>query len=86
MNSLHLIPMPKPIKLGKPKIASVHIQRIGGGFKVQHNMTHGPRPVPFVFSDPGKMVSHLKRIQSSQWRQPDRNEAHQIVKTLDIQE
>jgi hypothetical protein len=47
-------------------------------------MTHGPRPRPFVFSDPAKMTSHLKRIQSSEWRQPDRNEANAITHTLDI--
>ncbi len=81
-----LIPMPKPIKVAAPKIASLHVKKIGNGFTVQHNMTHGPRPVPFVFSDPRKMLTHLRRIQASQWREPERNEAAKIAKTLDLNE
>jgi hypothetical protein len=67
--------MPKPIKVTAPKIASVHVSKpnTGGGFIVQHNMTHGPKPKPFVFQDPAKMASHLKRIQTSAWRMPDKN-------------
>lgn len=84
MNSLRPIGMPKPVKVPVPKIASVHVAKVGGGFKVQHNMTHGPQPKPFVFSDPNKMLSHLKRIQASQWREPGRNEAAGIDKVLDL--
>jgi hypothetical protein len=57
-----------------------------GGFKVQHQMTHGPRPVPFVFSDPRKMKTHLQRLLGSAWREPDRNEATGVNKILDTQE
>lgn len=83
--------MPKPIKAAAPvkapagpKIASVHVSKKNGGIIVQHHMTSGPRPKPFVFQDPGKAVQHLKRIQSSQWRQPDRNEATAVDRTLDL--
>lgn len=84
MNPLHPIPMPKPIKVSSPKIASVHVAKVNGGFKVQHNMTHGPHPKPFVFQDPSKMTRHLSRIQASQWREPDRNEGTAIAHTLDL--
>ena len=81
------IPMSKPMKLpATPKIASVHVTPISGGMKVQHNMTHGPKPVPFVFADPAKVMSHLKRIQTSAWRQPDRNYAGAVNKTLNLNE
>ena len=83
MNALRPIPMPKPIKL--PKIASVHITPFkGGGFGVQHHMTSGPKPKPFVFSDPHKMLTHLKRTVASEWREPARDEAQPITKDLNI--
>lgn len=82
--NLHPIALPKKIKVSPPKLASVHVQKVGNGFKVQHNMTHGPHPKPFVFSDPSKMTNHLKRIQASQWREPDRDEASKITHTLDL--
>jgi hypothetical protein len=80
-----VIPMPKPIKVSAPKIASVHIQKLGGGgFQVQHNMTHGPKPVPFVFSDPRKMLTHLNRIRNAEWREPDKNPAPAITRDLNL--
>lgn len=72
----------KPIKIPKPKIASIHIAKLPGGFKLQHAMTHGPQPVPFVFTDPKKMMSHLKRIQASEWREPERDPASGIEKSI----
>ena len=79
-----LIPMPKPIKIPAPKIATIHVAKVGNKFKVQHYMTHGPKPVPFVFSDPNKMLQHLRRIQTSQWRQPERNEAAKVTHDLNV--
>jgi len=77
--------MPKPIKLpAPPKIASIHVTPLTGGIKVQHNMTHGPKPIPFVFSDPARMKQHLTRIQASEWRMPDRNEGSAVDKALDL--
>jgi hypothetical protein len=85
MQSIHAIPMPKPIKApAAPKIASIHIGKIGNGFKVQHNMTRPPQPHPFVFQNPAKMVQHLGRIQSSAWREPDRNEGAAVTKDLNL--
>jgi len=84
VNNLHPIAMPKPIKVAAPKLASVHVQKVGNGYKVQHNMTHGPHPRPFVFSDPSKMTQHLKRIQSSAWRMPDRNEGHAVTHEMNL--
>ncbi len=84
MSNLHPIRMPKPIKAPTPKIARVDVHRLGNGFKVQHNMTHGPHPRPFVFSDPNKMTAHLRRIQSSAWRMPDRNEGHAITHEMNL--
>lgn len=78
------LPMPKPIKVSAPKIASLHVTPMNGGIKVQHNMTHGPKPVPFVFSDPARMMTHLRRIQDNQWRMPDRNEGSAVSKALDL--
>ena len=69
----HAMKLPKPIKVPAPKIAAIHIAKVGNKFKVQHLMTHGPKKLPFVFSDPNKMKQHLARIQSSEWRMPDRN-------------
>jgi len=76
--------MPKPIKVAAPKITSIHITPLNGGIKVQHNMTHGPKPVPFVFSDPSRMLKHLSRIQDNQWRMPDRSEGPAVSKALDL--
>jgi hypothetical protein len=84
MNSYHPIALPKPIKVSAPKIASVHIAKQGGQFQVHHVMTQAPHFKKFTFADPAKMMSHLKRIQSSQWREPDRNEGPAIAKTLDL--
>jgi hypothetical protein len=81
---LNVIPMPKPIKVSAPKIASVHIAKLSNGFAVQHHMTSGPKPVPFVFADPKKALTHLRRIQNSQWRMPDKNEAGAITHDLDL--
>jgi hypothetical protein len=80
----NVIPMPKPIKVAAPKIANIHVTKGQGGYVVKHNMTHPPQPKPFVFSDPHKMANHLKRIESSAWRQPDRNEGTAIDKTLNL--
>ena len=84
---LQVIPSPKPMRVPKvaaPKLAAVHVSKIGGGYKVQHIPTHGPKPVPFVFSDPNRMLSHLNRIQRSQWREPERDEANKITPVLGI--
>ena len=78
------IPMPRMVKAPTPKIAHVSVAKVNGGFTVQHHMTHGPKPVPFVFSDPRKMLTHIKRIQASQWREPERNEAPKVDRTLNI--
>lgn len=75
--------VPKPTM---PKLASVHVSKLsGGGFKVQHVMTHGAKQTPFVFQDPSKMMKHLSRIQNSQWREPGRNEGPAIAKALNDQ-
>lgn len=78
------LPMPKPIAVKAPKIASIHLTPMKGGTAVTRNMTHGPKPVPFVFSDPNRMLTHLKRIQDNQWRMPDRNEGPAVGKALDL--
>jgi hypothetical protein len=85
MNVIHSIPMPKPIKApAPPKIASVHIAKVGNGFKVQHNMTGGPHPKPFVFQNPNLAMTHLKKIQGSEWREPDRSEGSAVTKSLNL--
>ncbi len=80
------IPMPKAIKMpAAPKIAHVSITKPnGGGLIVQHHMTHGPKPVPFVFADPNKALQHLKKIQASQWRQPDQNVGGKVTHDLGL--
>ena len=84
MNSLHPIAMPKPIRvMAPPKIASVHIAKVGGGFKAQHMMTSGPHR-NFVFNDPRKLMTHLNRIQANEWREPDRNEGSAVTHTLNL--
>lgn len=79
------IPMPKPIKAPAPRIAGISISKIGGGFKVEHQMTHGPKIHPFVYQDPAKMMQHLARVQKSQWREPDRNYGTALDKTLNLE-
>ena len=75
--------MPKPIRVPTPKIAHVSVTPVGGGFKVQHMMHPAPAKT-FVFADPKKMMQHLNKIQSSQWREPGRNEAIPITHDLDL--
>jgi hypothetical protein len=84
MNNLHPIPLPKPIKVRPPKIAQVNIHPIGGGFKVSHEMTHGPKVQPWVFQDPKKMGQHLSKIENSAWREPDRNEGPAVTHDLNL--
>jgi hypothetical protein len=84
MNSFHSIPMPKPVKLSPPKISSVHMQKVGNGFKVAHHMTHGPSPQHYVFQDPRKALQHINRISANQWRTPGQNPATGIEKSLNI--
>lgn len=85
MNALHPIPLPKPIKaMAPPKIASVHLAKVGNGYKVQHNMTSGPKPKPFVFQNPALALTHLRKIQSSEWREPDRSEGAAVSKSLNF--
>ncbi len=81
-----VVPMPKPIKMpAAPKIAHVSITKPnGGGVIVQHHMTHGPKPVPFVFADPAKAKTHLAKIQTSQWRSPDQNVAVKTTHDLGL--
>jgi hypothetical protein len=76
--------LPKMPKMPAPKIASIHVTPIGGGIKVQHNMTHGPKPLPFVFSNPAGMKKHLARIENNEWRMPDRNVGAADVKSLGL--
>jgi hypothetical protein len=88
--NIHAIPMPKPIRAPKPpsapklpKLAGISAKALSGtGWKVQHTMTTPPHPKPFVFQNPAKMVSHLKRIQANEWRQPSTNEGSGISKDL----
>jgi hypothetical protein len=81
---LHAIPMPKPIRIATPKIAAVKVSRIPtGGLKVQHVMHQAPTKT-FVFQNPQKALTHLNRIQSSEWREPDRNEAPAITRDLNL--
>lgn len=85
MPAVKSLPMPKPIKAPTPpKIAAVTVKKMGSGFAVQHHMTSGPRPVPFVFSDPAKMLTHLRRIEKAQWREPDKPIAGAITHDLDL--
>ena len=77
--------MPKPLtKISAPKIATIHVTPVNGGIKVQHHMTHGPKPVPFVFSNPSGVKKHLQRTLNGGWRMPDRNEGSADVKTLGL--
>ncbi len=80
------IPMPKPISApAPPKIAHVTVTKPnGGGAVVQHHMTHGPKPKPFVFADPAKAMVHLKKIQAAQWRTPDQNVATKTTHDLNL--
>jgi hypothetical protein len=72
------------LKTSAPKLSHVSMSRVGNGWKMQHHMTHGPQPHPFVFSDPNKMVKHLNRIQASKWREPDRDDTHKITSDLNL--
>ena len=83
--NLHPLGMPKPMHVSAPKIAHVSVAKINNGVTVQHHMTAGPQPKPFVFDDPRKAMQHIRRIQSSQWREPDRNPATAMNRSLDIQ-
>lgn len=74
--------MPKPA--AAPKLASVHITPVRNGVKVQHHMTHGPQPRPFVFQDPAKAIQHVRKIQANQWRMPESNPAASMDRTLDL--
>ncbi len=88
MTNLPRVSMPSTV-IRPPKIASVHVARVpgangaGAGFKVSHVMDRAPTQT-FAFQDPKKMMLHLGRIQSSQWRNPDRNEAHSVTRDMDI--
>jgi len=77
--------MPKPLKVPAPKIAAIHVSKsANGGMIVQHHMSHGPKTVPFVFSNPSRGLAHLKRVQANEWRMPDRDPATNIDKSLNI--
>lgn len=84
MNGLHPIAMPKPIRTSAPKIASVHVARVGGGFHVQHNMTGGAAPKQYVFQDPKKMLQHINKIGSNAWREPGHNDGPAMTRTMDL--
>src|SRR5208282_3195212 len=76
---------PKTIKMPAPKIAAIHVSKsANGGMIVQHHMTHGPKPIPFVFSNPARGLAHLKRVQANEWRMPDRDPATNIDKSLNL--
>ena len=77
-NFLHAIKMP-----AAPKIAAVHMAKVGGGFHVQHVM-HGAPTKHFVFQDPAKAMQHLRKIQANQWKTPDSNPAIAMDRTMDL--
>jgi hypothetical protein len=78
---------PKAVVPKLPKIAAVHIQPAKNGFKVTHEMTPEPHaPKQFVFNSPAKMLTHLKRIESTAWLHPMQNPAKRIVATQDLGE
>ena len=82
--SVPAVPKIKPVKLPAPKIAAVSVKKLPGAFAVQHHMTHGSQPQPFVFTDPSKIISHLARIQRSEWREPGKDPAGAITRDLNL--
>ena len=86
------IHLPTPFKFPKapaapavPKIRAIKIAPVTGGFHVQHAMSHGGTQ-HFVFSNPAKMVTHLRRIQKNGWMKPGQDPAGAIVHDLNIGE
>ena len=58
-----------------PKIAQVKIRNLGGGqTHVTHTMSSGPSK-EFVFQDPNKMVTHLRRLERTEWLHPMKDTA-----------
>jgi hypothetical protein len=58
-----------------PKIAQVKIRNLGGNnFHVIHKMSTGPDK-QFVFQDPNKMVTHLRRLERTAWLHPTKDTA-----------
>lgn len=93
MNLSHTIALPGIGRLPKPpkavvpklpKIAAVHIQPAKNGFHVQHQMSAPHAPKQFVFNSPAKMLSHLKRIESTQWLHPQQDPAARVIRTQDL--
>jgi hypothetical protein len=69
-----------------PKIRQVKITPVGGGFHVQHAMSGNTPDRSFVFANPAKMVTHLRRIENTEWMKPMQDPAGRIVHDLNIGE
>jgi len=77
---------PKPFKLpSPPKIRAIHIRPLTNGLKVTHHMSGGTSKV-FTFTAPNKMLSHLRRIQNTEWLKPMHDPAPQMVHALNLGE
>lgn len=74
----------RSIKVQPPKIRAVKVAPVSNGLHVTHLMS-GPHPnKEFVFASPAKMVSHLKRIQDTEWLHPMNDPAKKTTSVLDL--
>ena len=56
-------------KTSAPKLTGIHIHPVSNGVKVAHLYSGAPSK-QFVFTDPRKMASHLKRTLHNEWLSP----------------
>ena len=69
-----------------PKLTAVHIKPAINGFHVTHQFQHPHPPKQFVFQNPAKMLTHLRRIENTQWLHPTQDPARRTVSVLDLGE
>ena len=60
----------KPSNFPAPKLTGLKIKPLSNGAKVIHNYSGGPQK-NFVFTDPRKMATHIKRAIHNEWLSPE---------------
>ena len=68
-----------------PKIRAIHIRPVSNGLRVTHRMSNGGSQ-QFVFANPAKALTHLRRIQADAWLHPMQNPAPRTTHILGIGE